>query len=190
MTERPPLFPPIVKVVTVTAAREAAFRRFTAELALWWPLGSHSVGQASAETVVMEPFAGGRIVERIRDGRECVWGTITAWEPPHRVSFTWHPGQDPATAQDVEVRFSTDGDRTRVELTHRGFERLGRLARRAHRGYPLGWAYVLGLYAGRRGSFMAIVGGMTSIMMSVMRVRARLSGERSLAAGDAKLPGA
>lgn len=165
-----PVFPPLLKAVTVKASPEQAFRRFTDELASWWPLQSHSVGEGAAETVVMEGRVGGRIVERIRGGREAVWGTVTAWEPPRRVAFTWHPGAEPATAQDVEVRFTPVGGGTRVELEHRGFERLGRLARRARRGYPLGWAYVLGLYAGRRGPFMMLVGGLTALIMAVRRL--------------------
>ncbi|HEY7450461.1 MAG TPA: SRPBCC family protein [Vicinamibacterales bacterium] len=166
-------FSPIVKVVTVRATPEQAFRRFTQEIGVWWPLKSHSVGEDQAETVVMEGRVGGRIVERIRDGREVVWGTITAWEPPRRVAFTWHPGQAPATAQDVDVRFAPAGERTRVELEHRGFERLGAQARRARRGYPIGWAYVLGLYANQRGPFMWLVGGLTTILMGLQRLRAK-----------------
>ncbi len=177
-------FPPIRKSVTVSAPPEKAFRRFTAEMASWWPLASHSVGQRDTETVTMEGRPGGRIVERIRGGRECVWGTITAWEPPRRVAFTWHPGDDPARAQDVEVRFTPQGEgsATRVDLEHEGFERLGALAKRAHRGYPLGWAYALGLYAGRRGPFMVFVTVMTATMMGVLRAKARLTGEKSNAA--------
>ena len=53
---------------------------------------------------------------------------------------------------------------------------------RAHRGYPLGWTYVLGLYAGGRGPFMAFVTVMTATMMGVMRAKARLTGEKSDAA--------
>ena len=177
------VFPPIRKSVRVSAPPEKAFHRFTAEMASWWPLASHSVGQRDAETIDMEGREGGRIVERIRGGRECVWGTITAWEPPRRVAFTWHPGDDPARAQDVEVRFTAEGTAaTRVELEHSGFERLGALARRAHRGYPLGWAYVLGRYAGKRGPFMAFITVMTATMMGVMRAKARLTGEKSNAA--------
>jgi uncharacterized protein YndB with AHSA1/START domain len=177
-------FPPIRRTVTVAAPPEKAFRRFTAEMASWWPLVSHSVGQRDAETVTMEGRPGGRIVERIRGGRECVWGTITAWEPPRRVAFTWHPGDDPARAQDVEVRFTPQGEgsATRVDLEHKGFERLGALAKRAHRGYPLGWAYVLGLYARRRGPFMVFVTVMTATMMGVLRAKAKLTGEKSAAA--------
>ena len=170
------VFPPIRKSVRVKAPPEKAFHRFTAEMASWWPLASHSVGQRDAQTVVMEGRAGGRILERIRGGRECVWGTVTAWEPPLRVAFTWHPGDEPARAQDVEVRFTGEGAGTRVDLEHRGFERLGALAKKAHRGYPIGWAYVLGLYAGRRGPFMALVTVMTATMMGVMRAKARLTG--------------
>jgi len=165
-------FTPLLKAVTVKAAPEQAFRRFTEELGSWWPLRSHSVGEEATETVLMEGRVGGRIVERIRGGREAVWGTVTVWDPPRRVAFTWHPGREPATAQDVEVRFTPLGDRTQVELEHRGFERLGQLARKARRGYPLGWTYVLGLYAERRGPLMLLLGGLTGLILAVRRARA------------------
>ena len=176
------VFPPIRKSVIVAAPPGKAFHRFTAEMSSWWPLASHSVGQRDAESVTMEGRPGGRIVERIRGGRECVWGTVTAWEPGRRVAFTWHPGDDPARAQDVEVRFTAQGERTRVDLEHSGFERLGALAKRAHRGYPLGWSYVLGVYAGRRGPFMVFITVMTATMMGLLRAKARLTGEKSAAA--------
>ena len=169
-TESP--FTPLRKRIFVRATPERAFRRFTEEMATWWPLGSHSVGQANSETVVFEGWVGGRIVERIRDGRECVWGTVTAWEPPHRVAFTWHPGRKAETAQDVEVRFTPEGSGTRAELTHTGFERLGpSLGRKARRGYPIGWEYVLGVYAQRRGPLMLLLGGLTNVMAAVYRMR-------------------
>jgi uncharacterized protein YndB with AHSA1/START domain len=168
----PPLSP-LVKVVHVRATPEAAFRRFTAEMASWWPLASHSVGESEAETVVFEGRVGGRIVERMRAGRECVWGSVTAWDPPRRVAFTWHPGREPESAQDVEVRFAASGERTRVELVHTGFERLGHEARRARRGYPIGWTYVLGLYAESRRPLVLLVGGLTSLLVRVRRWRAR-----------------
>lgn len=161
-----PIYSPVRKVVTVKATVDRAFRRFTAEIASWWPLASHSVGGANAETVIMEGRVGGRILERIRGGPESVWGTITTWNPPHRVAFTWHPGDDPAKAQDVDVRFVQVGDRTRVELEHTGFERLGEAARKARKGYPIGWAYVLGLYAERTGPFMLLMAGLTKLLMA------------------------
>jgi uncharacterized protein YndB with AHSA1/START domain len=172
MTSAAPAFTPIRKTVRVSVPPERAFRRFTAELASWWPLRSHSVGQDHAETVTMEPRVGGRIVERIRGGREAVWGTITTWDPPRRVAFSWHPGREPGTAQDVEVRFAADGAGTRVELEHRGFERLGAaLGRKARRGYPLGWEYVLGVYAERGGAFMWLMAALTRVLLAVQRLR-------------------
>lgn len=164
-------YPPIRKSIHVRAEPERAFQRFTAEIAVWWPLASHSVGQRDAESVEMEGRVGGRIVERIRGGRESVWGTITAWEPPRRVAFTWHPGRDESESMEVEVRFSRDGDRTRVDLEHRGFERLApALAKKAHRGYPLGWDYVLGIYAERRGFYQAFLAALTGTLMFLMRL--------------------
>jgi len=165
-------FAPIVKTVRVEAAPDRAFRRFTEEIASWWPLRSHSVGRADAVTVTMEPRIGGRIVEQIRGGREAVWGTVTAWDPPRRVGFTWHPGRTPETAQDVEVRFSPEGSGTRVELEHRGFERLGpALGRKARRGYPIGWEYVLGLYADHSGAIMWLLKMATAILVALPRRR-------------------
>lgn len=145
---------PIRKSITVTWPRDVAFRRFTAEIATWWPLRTHSVGESRAETVIIEDRVGGRIYEKIRGGEESTWGIVTIWEPPHRVAFTWHPGQSPDLAQQVEVRFISDGPGTRLELTHSNWERLGKLAKRARRGYPIGWAYVLHLWAGRRNSLL------------------------------------
>jgi len=163
------VLPPVVKTVVVKSPPDQAFHRFTGEMAAWWPLRSHSLGQADAETVVMEGRVGGRIVERIRGGGEAVWGTLTAWDPPRLVAFTWHPGQDPATAQDVEVRFYPDAGGTRVQLTHSGFERLGAMARKAQRGYSLGWKHVLGFYADQRGAFMFFMGALTTVMIAVQR---------------------
>jgi hypothetical protein len=86
------------------------------------------------------------------------------------VAFTWHPGHAEAEAMDVDVRFTRDGDGTRVELEHRGFERLGKMAKKAYRGYPMGWDYVLGLYGERRGFYQAFLKGLTGTLMFVMRV--------------------
>ncbi len=167
------VYTPVIKIVTIRAGQARAFSRFTSEMANWWPLPSHSVGGAKAETVVMENRVGGRIVERARGGTESVWGTITVWEPPRRVAFSWHPGDPPEKATRVEVRFvAIDESRTRVELEHVGFERLGAMAKRARRGYPIGWAYVLGLYAEKRGPFMFAVTGLSAALMWFTRRRA------------------
>jgi uncharacterized protein YndB with AHSA1/START domain len=168
--------PPIVKVVTVKATPERAFARFTQEMSAWWPLHSHSVGEANAESVRVEGRVGGRIVERTRTGEEFVWGTIEIWEPPQRLAFSWHPGDDPSRATRVELRFRATGDRTRVELHHSGFERLGPKGSRIRRVYPIGWIYVLGLYADRRGPSIMAIKALSSGLMALRAWRERRAG--------------
>jgi len=140
---------PLQVRVMVTRTPEEAFRLFTEEIHTWWPLATHSVGQAEAETCAFEGRVGGRLFERLRDGGTHTWGTVLAWEPPHRIAFTWHPGRGEETAQRLEVRFTAQGDATRVELENRDWEALGEKAEETRRGYEKGWAFVLGqCYAG------------------------------------------
>ena len=101
---------PLIKIVFVRAPVEKAFHRFTAELGTWWPLASHSVGESAAESVTMEGRVGGRIVERMKNGDTSVWGTLTAWDPPRRVAFPWHPGHEndhPASSRSRSTLMST-----------------------------------------------------------------------------------
>lgn len=143
------MIPPVVRSVAVPWDQAAAFRRFTAEIHAWWPLRTHSLGGEAAERCAIEPRVGGRFFERDRDGTEHTWGTVTLWDPPHRVGFTFHPSRPPETAGDVEVRFETRGGGTLVTLTHGGWERLGPRARLGRHGYNLGWNYIVALYAGQ-----------------------------------------
>jgi uncharacterized protein YndB with AHSA1/START domain len=137
----------ITKTVTVNAPVEKAFRVFTEEVATWWPFEGHSVSDTEAETVVIEGRVGGRMFERSRSGEEFLWGTIQVWEPPHRFATTWHPGRDEQTAQELELRFSSEGAQTRVELEHRGWERLGDEGEPRARNYDEGWNATLERYA-------------------------------------------
>ncbi|MGQ0648386.1 MAG: SRPBCC domain-containing protein [Gemmatimonadaceae bacterium] len=132
--------------------QQQSFERFTTGIATWWPLRSHSVGGENAQTVLFEPRVGGEIVEKIGGGKESLWGTVLEWDPPAHFAITWHPGRERNTAQRVDVHFVPDAGATRVELTHSGWEAMGKLAKVARRGYPMGWAYVLRLYADRRWS--------------------------------------
>ncbi len=131
------------KEVVVARAPADAFRVYTEGIATWWPLRTHSVSGEDAETVVFEPGVGGRIYERAKNGTEHVWGTVAEWEPPLRVRHTWHPGRSEETEQDVEIRFVPDGNGTRVEIEHRGWEKLGADAERTCRSYDVGWDFVL-----------------------------------------------
>jgi hypothetical protein len=173
------LYPPLRKTITVGWDTARAFRRFTQETSVWWPLRSHSVGQERAETVVFEGHVGGRIVERIRGGEECVWGTITAWDPPRRVGFTWHPGGTPREATQVDVTFEPVPGGTRLVLVHSNWEALGPRARIARRGYPLGWAYVLRLWADRGHSPLVLALEVVQAVLRPFLRRAARKADRS-----------
>lgn len=137
----------IRKSVTVSVPPEQAFRVFTEGIASWWPMHHHAVETDKAEAIVLEGEVGGRLYERTSEGVEHAWGVVTAWEPPDRVAFTWHPGRDEKTAQQIEVTFASEGTATRVELLHAGWERYGEKAAESMSQYDSGWATVLGSFA-------------------------------------------
>lgn len=134
---------PIIMEVTVPRAPDEAFRLFTAGIASWWPAETHSLEHGKAE-VRFDGCAGGDIYEALDDGRRHVWGSVIVWEPPSRVSFTWHPGREASEAQIVEMRFVADAGGTRVTLEHRGWENAGVEGPILRAGYANGWVYVFG----------------------------------------------
>ena len=134
----------VTKRITVRCAIDRAFTVFTDGIDAWWPKPSHSVSKDDCVAVAIEPGIGGRVYEQVRDGTTSEWGRITAWEPPNRLAFTWHPGRDASTAGDVEVRFTATDEGTVVTLEHTGFEKLGADAEAVCRNYDTGWAYVFG----------------------------------------------
>lgn len=139
--------PPILRTAVVARPIDEAFTIFTEEIGAWWPLPTHSVFQAEAGGV---HFVDGKLIERATDGRETTWAEVLAWEPPHRLALTWHPGQDPGQpAGQVEVRFTPEGAGTRVELRHDGWESFGAEAMRRRRNYigPSAWGHVLDHFA-------------------------------------------
>jgi uncharacterized protein YndB with AHSA1/START domain len=137
---------PVRKSVIVETSVEHAFLVFTERMGDWWPVTTHSVHEENALSAGMEPWEGGAIFEVWQEGRE-VWGEITAWEPPHRLVFTWHPGLDLAEITEVEVRFASRGNVTVVELEHRGWEARGSRAEEIRSNYESGWVKTLDRFA-------------------------------------------
>ena len=137
---------PVRKQMKIGLSIERAFDLFTAGMGTWWPLLTHSVGEEQAESCFCEGWVGGRIVEVLKDGSQSEWGRVLTWEPPHRVSFSWHPGRAPETAQEVTVTFNEIPDGTLVELVHVGWETLGPVAKARRDGYVTGWDLVLAQY--------------------------------------------
>ena len=121
---------PVRRSVFVQAPPERAFEVFTEGFAGWWP-ASHSVLEGGQEAAIIETAEGGRWYERGPGGEECDWGRVLAFEPPRRLVLSWlldekfDPDPDESKASEVEVTFTPEGDGTRVELVHSGFERRG-----------------------------------------------------------------
>jgi uncharacterized protein YndB with AHSA1/START domain len=121
-----------------------AFAVWTEKFSLWWPADHTVTGEPAL--VALEPRLGGRIYERSADGTEHEWGEITIWEPPERLGYLWHLLRDRADATDVEISFRPHGSGTRVEIEHRGWERLGTDADLWRTRNQVGWSTLLPHY--------------------------------------------
>ena len=117
--------------ITVDAPVERAFAVFTDGIGTWWNPDHHILEGELAE-MVFQPRVGGHILDRATDGSECRWARVLAYDPPHRVRFSWDINlawqleTDPAKTSEVEVTFSPQGPgRTHVVLTHSHLDRHG-----------------------------------------------------------------
>jgi uncharacterized protein YndB with AHSA1/START domain len=117
--------------IVVNAPVERAFALFTEQFDRIKPR-EHNMLAVDIASSVFEPRVGGRVYDRGRDGTECQWGRVLAYEPPARIVFSWDINPmwqietDLDKASEVEVRFIADGpDHTRVELEHRHLDRHG-----------------------------------------------------------------
>jgi hypothetical protein len=131
--------------VDIDCPPEHAFATWAERFGDWWPASHTATGDPAA--VVLEPRLGGRIFERTRDGGEIDWGEITGWDPPRLLAYTWHLRRDRADATDVVIRFvATDDGRTRMEITHTGWERLGADAETWRDANRAGWGGLLPVF--------------------------------------------
>jgi len=154
MSTQAPELGAIRRSVTVDCSVEDAFATFTERIHEWWPLSRYSIDRdesgSQPETVIFQGGAGGQIYERTKKGEELKWADVIAFEPPHRFVLAWNPSREqerPPT--EVEVTFTDEGGRTRVDLEHRGWEKLGERAAEARQGYGQGWPAVLASFAER-----------------------------------------
>jgi hypothetical protein len=145
---------PVRKSVVVDATPDEAFETFTGGIDRWWPK-SHHIGSAPVLESVIEPRVGGRWYTKHEDGSEAVVGHVSVWEPGRRFVVSWEIGGDwkpdsrISFTSEVEVRFSAEGaERTRVDLEHRNFERMGQEPGESMRnGVDNGWPAILAQYA-------------------------------------------
>jgi len=69
---------------------------------------------------------------------------VTAWQPPARLAYLWYLGRDRADATEVEIRFLARGAyATRIEIEHRGWERLGPAGEQWRGRNRAGWQSLL-----------------------------------------------
>ena len=111
------------KSVFVRCTPEHAFHVYTERMTDWYPIEGHSIFDDPQSTVVWEGYVGGRVYERSSKSEEGVWGTIVVWDPPNELTMTWHPDRGEETAQELNIRFTSEGDGTRVDVVHTGWER-------------------------------------------------------------------
>lgn len=141
---------PIIKEIRVSVPPSRAFEVFTAQMAQWWPLDSHSHSAGSlgkpAQSITIEPVVGGALVEGMHDGTTSQWGTVQTWDPPQTVAFTWHPGRSTEDQTLVTVTFEPVDGGTLVRLVHSGWDNLGTEGGKLHHQYDSGWDQVFGQY--------------------------------------------
>ncbi|WP_447008233.1 metalloregulator ArsR/SmtB family transcription factor [Saccharothrix isguenensis] len=145
----------VYKQIVVSASIERAFTVFTERFGDFKP-AEHNILAAEIAETVFEPRVGGHIIDRAVDGTECRWARVLAYEPPHRVMFSWdldtrwQVETDHDKTSVVDVRFIAEGpERTRVELEHRDIERHGDGWQGIHAGVDNegGWPLYLQRYA-------------------------------------------
>jgi uncharacterized protein YndB with AHSA1/START domain len=134
--------------IDVAASAERTFQVFTDGIGTWWDPTHHILDGELAE-MVFEPRVGGHIIDRATDGTECRWGRVLAYEPPHRVVFSWdittdwRIETDPAKTSEIEVTFTPTGpSTTHVVLTHRHLDRHGKNWRAMRDAVGSGWSLV------------------------------------------------
>ena len=137
---------PVSKQIKVRVPPEQAFQVFTNQIGSWWPHDTHSIGLDRTKTVILEPHVGGRLYEIFDDGTEHDWGSVLEWEPPHRVTVSWHVSRGPEVFTEVEVQFVAVEGGTEVRLEHRHWERLGAEGVDLRAQYNDGWNPVLDRY--------------------------------------------
>jgi uncharacterized protein YndB with AHSA1/START domain len=139
------------KTITVDCVVEEAFRVFTTDAISWWPIDSHSIHGDEVQEIVFEEREGGEVYEVTANGEKGHWASVLAWEPPNRLVLAWNILARETFPTEVEVRFTAEEDRTRVDLEHRGWEAVAEERAEKRDSYDTGWERVLSVYERRLG---------------------------------------
>lgn len=146
--------PPITLCVELDVPPAEAWARFVAGFGEWWPTVTHSLTRDPRTRCVLEAHPGGRLYEIGPDGAEHLWGRVEDARAAESVCFTWHPGREAESAQQVAVTFEATPGGCRATLVHGHWEALGEIAPILRAQYVPGWRHVFGeayaRYAARR----------------------------------------
>jgi hypothetical protein len=114
--------PPVRQSISVRSSQDHTFDVFVREIGTWWPLQPFSFGTDRVRQVTFERELGGRVFETWDDGTVHEWGRVLIWQPSERFAMTWNITGTPT---EVELSFTAEADnRTRVDLEHRGWDKL------------------------------------------------------------------
>jgi len=104
---------------------ERAWEAFTGEIGAWWRPNILFQTTPRPGRLCFEPGPDGRLIEMRDGGKVFEIGKIRAWEPPHRLVFSWRQASFPLDLHtEVEVLFEAVGAETRVSVEHRGFDQV------------------------------------------------------------------
>ena len=122
----------------VAAPPARTFTAFTAEIGQWWrPNSLFRFTDRPGGRLAFEPDPPERLVEIGNDGDRFEIGSVTVWEPPHRLAFGWRQaGFGPGQETEVVVRFEEVATGTRVTVEHFGWDAIPR-EHAARHGFPL-----------------------------------------------------
>ena len=120
----------VVVSLRVSASPERAFTAFTEDIGEWWvhdeffKLTPRSPGVMAFEPPIGK--TGGRLVERLANGRVFEIGRVSVWSPGERLVLDWRQATFGAEhATQVEIRFEPVGEtseETRITVEHRGWD--------------------------------------------------------------------
>ena len=132
---------PIRQTIIVAATPDVAFEVFTLGMGGWWD-PAYTPDPDSFDGIALGPEVGSP-VSMVHGATSYPFGSVTVWEPSVRYAQTFWLAMDPASPSTIEATFAAEGDGTRVDFEHGGWND-DNVAARAKFG---DWSHLLGRYA-------------------------------------------
>lgn len=164
----------VLVALRIKAAPQRVFEVFTTDIGAWWkPNALFSFAPRGPGVLAFEGAGeGARLVERLPNGKVFEIGPVRVWAPGERLVFGWRqatfaPGMD----TEVEVRFESVGDETRVTVEHRGWDSVP-IEHVARHHFPDG------IFLHRHGEWWRA-------LLTSLAIRAAMGAEEDAGEGDA-----